>query len=150
MNRREIFEKVVDSADRFGPRNPQQSRFFGSLLNKCSHEEIFYGLLAVFIECPIDEKHFQRQELAGRLLGKFRPNYKFDLESTLRAVLPNYNASIEQLPRHFAHVHGTFAVILALEKVAREDLTERERICVRTMRWWLTGDADAPITSNSR
>jgi hypothetical protein len=150
MNRREIFEKVVDSADRFGPRNPQQSRFFESLLNKCSHEEVFYGLLTVFIECPIDERHFQRQELAGRLLEKFRPSYKFDLESTLRAVLRNYNASIEQLPRHFAHVHGTCAVIVALDKVVREDLTEREKSCVRTMRWWLTGNADTAIMSNSR
>ena len=149
MNRRQIFEKVVDSADRFGPRNPQQSKLFGSLLNKCSHEEVLHGLLAVFIECPIDEKHFVRQELAGRLLEKMKPSFRFELEGTLRAVLPTYNLSIEQLPQHFARIHGLSKVIAMLDQVARDDLTDRERISVKTMRWWLTGSADGANSSNA-
>ncbi len=149
MNRLEIFETVVDSADRFGARNPQQSKYFGSRLNKSSPEEVFYGLLAVFIECPIDERWFQRQELAGRLLEKTKPSYHFELESTLRAVLPNYNASVEQLPQHFARIHGISAVVATLDKVERDNLTGREQTCIKTMRWWLTGNADESILTNA-
>jgi hypothetical protein len=143
MDRREIFEKVVYSADRFGAGNPQQSKLFGSTLNHCVPEEVFHGLLAVFIECPLDERHYPRQELAGRLLEKIKPMYRFELEPTIRQVLSKYNLSIEQLPQHFVRVHGRDKVLEVLGRLAVESLPDRELASVRTMWWWLTGEKHA-------
>lgn len=139
MDRREIFKRVVESADRFGAGNPQQFRFFGSILSKCKPEEVFHGLLAVFVECPWDEKHFQRQEFAGRLLEKIRPLSPFELDVTIRQVLPMYDLSIEQVPYHFARVHGREKVLEVLDRLAKEDLSDQELTAIETMWWWLTG-----------
>jgi hypothetical protein len=149
MNRREIFERVVESADRFGAGNPQQSKFFGSTLNKCAPAEVFNGLLAVFVECPFDERHYYRQELAGRLLEKIKPMYRFELEPTIRAVLPRYDLSIEQLPQHFARVHGRKDVLDVLDRLAVASLPDQELVAVRTMWWWLTGERHASDSRNA-
>ncbi len=137
MNRDEIFERVVKSADDFGAGNPQQFQQFGTLLAKCRHEEIFYGLLKVFVDCPHDSKLFSRQELAGRLLIKMKPYYKFDLHTTIKSVLPNYNPSIEQLPYYFVVMYGLDTVLKAFDVIESEPLSEREKACITTMRWWL-------------
>jgi len=139
MNREEIYQKIVESADRFGAGNPQQFKLFGSQLAKCSHEEIFWALIAVFTSAHPAEKLFQRQELAGRLLAKMKPSYRFALESTIRNTLPNYNLSIEQLPKHFVAIYGLPTVIAALQKIETESLPDRDLASLRTMRWWLTG-----------
>ena len=149
MDSREIFERVVESADRFGAGNPQQSRFFGSTLNKCAPEEVFRGLLAVFVECPLDEKHYARQELAGRLLAKIKPMYRFELEPTIRQVLSRYDLSIEQLPQHLARVHGREKVLEVLDQLAVAPLSDRELVAVRTMWWWLTGERHASDGRNA-
>ena len=128
MNRKEIFAKVVESADRFGAGNPQRFKLLGSLLARGSPEEVFLGLLAVFVECPRDDKHLQRQKLAGRLLAEMNPGFGFELAPAVRAALQNYHPSIEQLPQHFARAHGLAAVQAAFKKIEDEELNERERI----------------------
>jgi hypothetical protein len=63
---------------------------------------------------------YPRQELAGRLLEKIKPMYRFELEPGIRAVLPRYNLSIEQLPQHFARDHvaaGVHAEAVAIQIV---------------------------------
>jgi len=136
MDRNEIRERVLASADRFGAGNQQQFRLLGSLLSKCQPAETSAALLSVFTDLPRDDKHFQRQELAGRLLEKMKPLTSFDLEATARAALPNYNPSIEQLPYHFVRVHGLQAVLDTLEKIALT-AEARELSCIKTMQWWL-------------
>jgi hypothetical protein len=64
MDREQIYQRIIESADRFGPNNPQQFQLFGSMLAKCNPEEVFWGLTLVF-QRSIAYNH---QELAGRLL----------------------------------------------------------------------------------
>lgn len=139
MNAAEIFAKVVGSAERFGSSNPQQLKQLSSLLGKCAPNEVLLGLLRVFTECPEDDMHFQRQELAGRLLEKITPECTFALEPTVRAVVVNYNLSIEQLPLYFARIHGKEVVTSVLNKLLLEMPNEKTKRSLETMLWWLRG-----------
>lgn len=138
MDREQIFQRVVESAERFGPRNPQEFRLLESQLSKCSAEEIFYGLLFVFSRSEVGVPNFSRQELAGRLLEKLNPNYKFELSTALRSVIEAFNPSVEQLPMHFARVYGKEKLLNELSYIEREPTTERAQVGIETIRWWLS------------
>ena len=143
MKRNEILTAVLQSADRFGADNPQQLALLRSRLSRCAPAEVFAGLFAVFIENAPKELRFQRQQLAGRLLDTAEPTKEFDLLECIRACLPSYDLSVEQLPQYFSRVLGKQATIDALASAqANEDLSEAEVAAARTMRWWL-GDPAA-------
>jgi hypothetical protein len=143
MKRDEIRTAVLESADRFGADNPQQLAFLQSRLSRCAPAEVFVGLFAVFIESTPRASRSQRQELAGRLLATAEPTKQFDLIECIRASLPCYDLSVEQLPLYFGRVLGNEAVIDALAFVqSTEGLSDAEIAAARTMRWWL-GDSRA-------
>lgn len=143
MKRDEVLAAVLQSADRFGADNPQQLAFLRSRLSRCAPAEVFAGLFAVFVEGAPKEFRSQRQELAGRLLDTAEPTKEFDLVECVRASLPSYDLSVEQLPQYFARVLGKQAAIDALASVqATEGLSDGEIAAARTMRWWL-GDPTA-------
>lgn len=143
MTRDEILTAVVQSADRFGADNPQQLAFLRSRLSRCASAEVSAGLLAVFVEITPKELRSQRQELAGKLLDVAEQAGEFDLLECIRASLPNYELSVEQLPQYFGRLCGKQAVINALASVQANDaLNETETVAARTMRWWL-GDSTA-------
>ncbi|RSZ38529.1 MULTISPECIES: hypothetical protein [unclassified Variovorax] len=97
MKRDEILTAVLQSADRFGADNPQQLAFLRSRLSRSAPAEVFAGLFAVFIESAPKGLLSQRQELAGRLLDTAEPTNQFDLVECIRASLPYYDLSVEQL-----------------------------------------------------
>ncbi|MDP9603293.1 UNVERIFIED_ORG: hypothetical protein J2W38_003082 [Variovorax paradoxus] len=138
MKRDEIRTVVLQSADRFGADNPQQLAVLRSRLSRCAPAEVFAGLFAVFIEGAPKELRYQRQELAGRLFDTAEPTNQFDLVECIRASLPCYDLSVEQLPLYFVRVFGKDAVINVLVSVQSiEDLSDAEIAAARTMRWWL-------------
>ncbi len=139
MDSEQIYQRIIESAERFGPGNPQEFKLFGSLLSKCNPKDVFAGIILVFSRSEVEANNFPKQELAGRLLDKMKPATKFDIEATIRSILPAYNPSIEQLPYHFARIHGKEAVLGQLLALEKEDLDERSRGSSETMRWWLDG-----------
>lgn len=143
MNREQIFREVAESAERFGCGNPQQFKLLVSKLSQSSPEEVVHGLLLVFARSEPGSANFQRQELAGRLLARVKPKFNIELGPTLRAVLPAYNPSIEQLPMFLAEAFGTSAVTEELLQVEAEGLSSRTHAAARTMRWWLNGSGEA-------
>ncbi|CAN7557025.1 hypothetical protein [Variovorax paradoxus] len=138
MKRDEVLTTVLQSADRFGADNPQQFAFLRSRLSRCPSDEVFAGLFAVFVERAPKELRSPRQELAGRLLDTAEATVAFDLVECIRASLPIYDLSVEQLPRYFGRVFGKQAAINALVFIESiDDLNETEAAAARTMRWWL-------------
>jgi hypothetical protein len=79
MNRDEIFERVVKSADDFGAGNPQQFQQFGTLLAKCRHEEIFYGLLKVFVGLTFASSATSTQPIIVQFLNSVITGFLFTL-----------------------------------------------------------------------
>jgi hypothetical protein len=137
MDRNEIFDIVAMSADKFGARNPQQFKLLHSRLSKADDDEVFHGLLGLFIEVSSPDKNVERQELAGRLLEQCCPQASFDLAATMQDVLPNYELSVEQLPYYFAAIHGVAAVVETLENFESKSPSANTLRAIQTMAFWL-------------
>lgn len=130
---------VEDSADRFGARNPQQYKFLRLRLMKNSADELGYGLLDLFFTAPGDHRNIERQELAGRLLLELSPQFEFDLKTTLRMVLPNYELSVEQLPQYLVGIFGKDEVTHVLQNMQGETRDEQYLRNIQTMHFWIRG-----------
>jgi hypothetical protein len=70
MDREDIYRRVIEVAERFGPGNPQEVKLLSSQLTKCEAAEVFAGLLLVFSRSVPTEANYPKQELAGRMLEK--------------------------------------------------------------------------------
>lgn len=144
-NREAIYQRVIDTADRYGPGDPQQLKLFGDLLAQCAPAETLAGLLLVFERSVVGSANYPKQELAGRLLAMIKPKAGLSIGPTLRAVLPAYDPSIEQLPQYLAQVVGRDAVLAELRTIEAEEVASRTSAAARTMRWWL-GDLQSAET----
>jgi hypothetical protein len=142
MDREDIYRRVLEIAERFGPDRPQEVRLLSSQLTKCQPVEVLAGLLLVFTRSEPAESNYRKQELAGRMLEKLNPKAQIDLRSTLREVLPAYNVSIEQVPQYLAGRCGEDLVIQQLQLFEAEAHDPRATAAAKTMRWWL-GDENA-------
>jgi hypothetical protein len=141
MDREQIYQSVIEFANRHVAFSPQEDHRWGSLLAKCKPVEVFWGLILVFQR----SKSTQHQEIAGYLLDKMRPrlrlDYLVDLGEVLLSVIDNWNVSVEQLPVHLSRVYGKEAFLQELSIMSKESLPEgslRYRK-IETMGWWLTG-----------
>ena len=128
---------MVETADRFGSGNPQQLKLLSSQFAVAQAEEVVAGLFLVFSRSDPTSPTFQRQELAGRILGKLNPKVAVDLRQRLREVLPAYNPSIEQVPQYLESRCGRPAVLEELRRIEAEQPGSRTAASARTMRWWL-------------
>jgi hypothetical protein len=139
MHREQIRAAVVNSAHRYGDRNPQQFEQLERLVKRSDLAEAVHGLLSVFMVQSEARLRSAQQELAGKLLDVLPALAPADvpLNATLAAVLPNYDLSVEQLPRYLARVHGDRAVIERLAEVRRESLPPDHESAAKTMTWWL-------------
>lgn len=138
MDRDAICRRVVETAERFGAGNPQETKLLMAELGKCEAREVLAGLLLVFSSSdPATDATYVKQELAGRLLAKLAPRGPIDLAQVLRAVLPGYNLSIEQVPQYLAMRCGKDAVVRELRHIETNEATSRVGVAARTMRWWL-------------
>jgi len=139
MNRTDVAQLVRDSAARFGDRNPQQLRQLKDRLSKAASIEVARGLLDVFASGESPPQGSPAQELAGALLAVTEPVAPNELQTYIRAVLPRYELSVEQLPLFLARAVGTKRVLETLEHIELEKLSEGERKASETMRFWLRG-----------
>jgi hypothetical protein len=140
MDASAIFNKVIESATRYGARNPQQYKLLVAQLKKYAPEAVFDGLLQVFSEGPSE---FEVQELAGVLLKEVAPVSSFDLEAALLSVKENYNLSVEQLPFHLVKIHGKDATTIAIKRLLSVTQSEKSRRSLETMLWWIKGNEDS-------
>jgi len=137
MNSEDVYRRVVETAERFGSGNPQQLKLLFSQFAVAQAEEVVAGLFLVFSRSDPTSSTFQRQELAGRILGQLNPKVTVDLRQRLREVLPAYNASIEQVPQYLESRCGRPAVLEELRRIEAEQPGTRTAASARTMRWWL-------------
>ena len=139
MNREHIRADVVETARRFGYRNPQEGKRLERIVTRTELPEAVHGLLAVFTEPTGSSSVSNEQELAGRLLAVLPalPAESVPLDAVLRAALPHYDRSVEQFPCYLARVHGDSQVIERLDALLQEHLTDGQRAAAETMAWWL-------------
>ena len=98
-------------------------------------------MLSVFADPSAASDASTEQELAGKVLAALPaiPVSDLPLNTFLRAVLPNYDRSVEQLPRYLALAHGDQVVQDALTGLLEQSLSARERAAAETMAGWLRG-----------
>jgi hypothetical protein len=137
MNRELIHDRIVAVAERFGSGNTQECKLLAKQLAACDSAEVVDGILLVFSRSNAGESNYQKQQLAGRMLAKLKPKAPVDLKSTLEAVLPAYNPSIEELPLFLAERCGEGAVLQALRRLEAGGEDPRRQAAAKTMRWWL-------------
>jgi len=137
MNREDVYNRVLEISEHFGPDRSQELRLLSSQLTKLNA-----GLLLVFSRSEPANANYRKQELAGRMLEKLNPKATIELSSVLRQVLPAYNVSIEQVPQYLAGRCGRDSVLRVLKLFEIEDLDSRSKAAAKTMRWWL-GDKES-------
>ena len=137
MNSEDVYRRVVETAERFGSGNPQQFKLLCSEFAAAQAEVVVAGLFLVFARSDPTSSTFQRQEFAGRILGKLSPRVEVELGQCLREVLPAYNPSIEQVPQYLEARCGKPAVLEELRRIEAEQPNTRAAASARTMRWWL-------------
>jgi hypothetical protein len=137
MNSREIAALITERANCFRDRNLQQFEQLASRLQKLERGTVADGLLRVFSEGSAPPAGSPAQELAGALLAKLTPRGAVNLESFLRAALPRYELSVEQLPVYLAQssVQGELESVLG--KLEREEFGVQHRRAIETFRFWL-------------
>lgn len=135
MDREEIYDLVIDIADRKGSTDAQMLKHLKQKLEKLPVEELFYGLYKVFLSNEKD--YFNRQQLAGKMLFKIRPSLRFDLPKVIKDCLSTYNLSIEELPFYLRDLCGIERVKLAISQVEDMPLNESEKNSLETFKFWL-------------
>ena len=137
MKAAEVAALVVDSASRFGFRNPQQAKYLASRFSKVAEPEVAEGLLRVFTHGAAPPEGSAAQELAGQLLVALHPKAEVNLGQVLRAALARYELSVEQFPQYLCAVFGINHVLAELRQLEHELLSEQEHRALQTMRFWL-------------
>lgn len=136
-NSTEIYNRVIDVAERFGANNKQQLKELAFILAKSKPEELFNALMEIF---KLDGyTHFQHQELAGYLLFILCPKFNIDITSTIKSVLKTWDVSVEQFPFYFCISYGKDEVTRSLDSIDPESLSPEEKDRLRTFKWWMCG-----------
>ena len=109
-------------------------------------QALFDALFSAFTQNP--PVSCGEQEAPGDFLLELKPRSAQDLQSLIRASLPGWNLSIEQLPFYFRDVYGIEAVRLALAALDTEPgLAPEEREALRTYRFWASQPRAEPGAS---
>ena len=135
MNRIEIYDKVIESADKHGSTNPQIIKHLRASFRRVEAKELFEGLFKVFLNTDGDK--FNRQQLSGKLLHKIQPRTFIDLADVIKSCLDTWDVSVEELPFYFRDVCGIERVVKAFNIIRVANLNENEINSLETMEWWL-------------
>ena len=134
-NTDKIIEKVKDSADRYGLNNPQQSKQLAFAIGKSDGQEIANALFSFFTIEQINTS--DRQELAGSLLYKLKPQAEFDLKSIILKSLKYYDPSVEELPYYMVEAKGLDFTVSEINKIETSFLSSIEKRSLDTVKYWL-------------
>jgi hypothetical protein len=87
---------------------------------------------------------FVAQQYSGSLLLRLQPPCTRPVVEVLSELLPNWNRSIEELPKYLERTFGRGALLSALDELDRQDVVDAA--VLQTVRFWLrsatTGEAD--------
>ncbi len=133
-DRNVVAERVASAAERYGCDNPQQRKQLEFSLLRTDPVEVFFGLLNVFAQTLPEE--FAKHQLAGELLYLVKPKPQLTAYEILRAVLPTYEQSIEEIPWYLISEFGEEAFLAALDDLSNELSGRHKQECIRTMRFW--------------
>jgi len=139
MNKTDVTRLIINSASRFGSRNPQQICQLRDRLSKVDGSFVALGLLDVFLDSDLPPKESAAQELAGELLETAILLAPESLENYIRAVLPRYELSVQQLPKYLARTVGLRTLIETLDCIENEVLPENWLRACKTLKFWLNG-----------
>jgi hypothetical protein len=129
----EITTRIVDAADKYSPRNPQQLKQLHTALCHADPKEVYFGIMAVF-RIP----RFGPQEVAGRLLMGIKPRPREPLESIVRNSLATWDLSVEELPWYLAEKFGAKEILSTLDALETESTrSDQELVAIRSFRFWL-------------
>ena len=131
----QISNKVIRSADRFGPSNTQQLKQLNFSLSKCEPQEVFDGLIQIFTNAH--PNFVARQSLAGYLLFEIKPQANFDIKNTLIKILPFYELSVEELPYYLVSQLSLEIVKEEVNNIEIEQLSNKEKRALDTINYWL-------------
>ncbi|WDE06522.1 hypothetical protein SG34_006270 [Thalassomonas viridans] len=134
-DRKKIKEKVISSSDKYGFNNKQQESQLLRILVGCKAQEVYEGLIAIFME--EHENSPIRQEFAGRLLYQINPEAEFDIKNELKKCLPYFDRSVEHMPFYFVKQCGIAEVMRVVETYQKHNLSDRENESLRTIKFWL-------------
>lgn len=130
-------QKVLDVADEFGSRNPQQRKQLKAQFSRYQPEDVFEGLFAIL--CMDCENRFERHQLAGKLLYAIRPRLYIKLVERIRPTLRSWNVSIEEWPWYLVDLCGSDRVLEAATELASQPLSDDERNRLDVFVWWSKG-----------
>lgn len=139
MKANEITALVVESASRFGDRNPQQVKYLTSRFRDVEETAVAHGLLRVFTEGAGPPEGSAAQELAGQLLEALCPKSSLELSEILSAALSRYELSVEQFPLYLALTFGKWQMLAELDRLENAMQLEAEYRAIQTMKFWLRG-----------
>lgn len=138
-DRQKIVDIVRDTADRFGPSNPQEIKKLISYCQKAPECNVFFALFSFFYDPSLQENKFQRQQVAGRLLFELAPASALELEGSIYAAAKTWDYSIEELPWYWCKEFGASAVVEFLNDLLPE-IEDKETIkSIQTMLFWCSG-----------
>ena len=139
--------ETVDAARRVDAQRVDAQRLeqWLSVLRRRPVDEVFSALIEVFRSA--DRPYNLHQEYAGRLLLALKPPCPFDIEATIKRVLPTWDYSVEQLPQYFDAAVGRERVLQALDALRSRCASEEEQRAIETFRYWLrTPNSDGTVT----
>ena len=139
MTSEEIHSKTIAIADRYGDRNPQQTRQMLTALSKSDPKAVFEGLYKAFLSSEGD--YFTRQKLAGKLLYESKPRLPIDLKEVIYGCLDTYNLSVDELPRYLCELCGMEEMLTTIRELRNAKLSERQAESLAVFHWWLAGPA---------
>lgn len=113
--------------------NPQELEVLARKLGRFAPEERF-DLLA---EAFTGAESYLLQQYAGLILDRTNPPCQHPLGEVLRRVLPQWNRSVEQLPRYLAAAFGRDGLLAGLAEVERSGAVDRAK--TNAVRYWLRG-----------
>jgi hypothetical protein len=74
---------------------------------------------------------------AAELLRELSPACPLSCEDAIRALLSEWNVSIEQVPFYIVARFGVSRVRQAIERLAAETVADSEKRCLQTVAYWV-------------
>ena len=134
----QITREILERADRFGSRNPQELKLLRKALGSSDPQTLFDALFAAIVDESDPLKAAERQQLAGRLLLMLEPPCPHPAKNVIRLLITTWDVSVEEIPWYLSNVLGKDMVLDAVSELLREPLNDVERKKVETVRYWVT------------
>ena len=114
--------------------NPQELQVLIKKAELVPADKRFHVLAAPFIE-SVTYGGFLGQQYAGQILVHLKPPCEHQVDDVLCELLPNWNRSVEELPKYLAMVFGRNTLLTALDRL---DLQQSvDPVLTNTVRFWL-------------